>query len=103
MTACPLSSAAAGVAHTDARMRALGSPRGSMTAAHDQRPQRGGQLMSHGITSSDQMFSVRKVPWRGLGAVLAEYPESIDEALEKAWLGWKVTNADLLVVKAPGW
>ena len=59
--------------------------------------------MSHGITTSDQMFSVRQVPWHGLGVVLEEYPKSIDEALAKAGLGWKVTHGDVLVVKAPEW
>ena len=59
--------------------------------------------MSHGITSVDMMFSVRKLPWHGLGAVLDEYPKSIDEALEKAGLGWKVSHGDVLVVKRPGW
>ena len=43
--------------------------------------------MSHGITTNDQMFSVRRVPWHGLGVVLDEYPKSIDEALDKAGLG----------------
>ena len=59
--------------------------------------------MSHGITQNDRMFSVRQVPWHGLGAVLDEYPKSIDEALDKAGLGWKVTHGDVLVVKAPEW
>ena len=59
--------------------------------------------MSHGITTNDQMFSVREVPWHGLGVVLDEYPKSIDEALDKAGLGWKVTHGDVLVVKAPEW
>ena len=45
--------------------------------------------MSHGITTNDHMFSVREVPWHGLGVVLDEYPKSIDEALDKAGLGWK--------------
>jgi phage/plasmid-like protein (TIGR03299 family) len=57
--------------------------------------------MSHGITSNDRMFSVRERPWHGLGAVLDEYPRSIDEALEKAGLGWKVTHGDVLVVQRP--
>ena len=43
--------------------------------------------MSHGITSNDSMFSVREMPWHGLGVVLDEYPRSIDEALDKAGLG----------------
>jgi phage/plasmid-like protein (TIGR03299 family) len=59
--------------------------------------------MSHGITTNDSMFSVRDVPWHGLGAVLDDYPTSIDEALDKAGLGWKVTHGDVLVVKAPAW
>ncbi len=59
--------------------------------------------MSHGITTNDQMFSVRQVPWHGLGVVLDDYPTSIDEALDKAGLGWKVTHGDVLVVKAPEW
>ena len=62
--------------------------------------------MSHGITETDSMFSVnsrREPPWHGLGAVLDEYPSSIDEALEKAGLGWKVDHGDVLVVKQPEW
>jgi hypothetical protein len=59
--------------------------------------------MSHGITSSDSMFSVRQLPWHGLGAVLDTYPRSIDEALKKSGLGWKVTHGDVLVVKRPEW
>ena len=62
--------------------------------------------MSHGITATDSMFSVssrRKPPWHGLGVVLDEYPKSIDEALEKAGLGWKVSYGDVLVVKRPEW
>src|SRR5438105_13077182 len=60
--------------------------------------------MSHGITGTDSMFSVnsrRQPPWHGLGVVLDEYPKSIDEALEKAGLGWKVSHGDVLVVKHP--
>ena len=59
--------------------------------------------MSHGITHHDHMFSVRAMPWHGLGVVLDEYPRSIDEALDKAGLGWKVTHGDVLVVKTPEW
>jgi phage/plasmid-like protein (TIGR03299 family) len=59
--------------------------------------------MSHGITNKDQMFSVRSMPWHGLGVVLDQYPKSIDEALEKAGLGWKVSHGDVLVVKRPEW
>ncbi len=59
--------------------------------------------MSHGLTNNDSMFSVREMPWHGLGAVLDQYPRSIDEALEKAGLGWQVTHGDVLVVKHPEW
>ena len=59
--------------------------------------------MSHGITTNDQMFSVRRAPWHGLGVVLEEYPRSIDDALDRAGLGWKVTHGDVLVVKEPEW
>jgi phage/plasmid-like protein (TIGR03299 family) len=59
--------------------------------------------MSHGITSKDQMYSVREMPWHRLGVVIDEYPKSIDEALEKAGLGWKVNHGDVLVVKRPEW
>jgi phage/plasmid-like protein (TIGR03299 family) len=59
--------------------------------------------MSHGITTEDHMFSVRRMPWHGLGVVLDAYPRSIDDALENAGLGWKVTHGDVLVVKTPEW
>lgn len=59
--------------------------------------------MSHGLTHNDSMFSVREMPWHGLGVVLDEYPRSIDDALEKAGLGWKVTHGDVLVVRSPEW
>ena len=59
--------------------------------------------MGNGITNNDQVFSVREVPWHGLGVVLDEYPRSIDDALDKAGLGWRVTPGDVLVVKAPEW
>ena len=59
--------------------------------------------MSHGITSNDSMFSVREMPWHGLGVVLDEYPRSIDEALDAAGLGWQVTHGDVFVVRRPEW
>jgi hypothetical protein len=40
--------------------------------------------MSAGITDSDSMFSVRKTPWHGLGAVLEEPPATVAEAIEAA-------------------
>jgi len=59
--------------------------------------------MGHGLTSSDSMMSVRGLPWHGLGAVLEEPPNSIDDALEKSGLGWRVRQGDLLVVRRPEW
>ncbi|MGZ4198401.1 MAG: DUF932 domain-containing protein [Solirubrobacteraceae bacterium] len=35
--------------------------------------------------------------------MLDEYPRSVDEALDKAGLGWRVTHGDVLVVKTPEW
>src|SRR3546814_7667054 len=31
-------------------------------------------MTMHEITSTDNMFSVREMPWHGLGKVLSEYP-----------------------------
>lgn len=45
--------------------------------------------MSHEIYEYDQMFSVREVPWHGLGKVIAEAPNS-EEALRIAELDWDV-------------
>jgi hypothetical protein len=59
--------------------------------------------MSHGITHNDTRFSVRAMLWYGLGVVLDDYPRSIDEALDKAGPGWRVTHGDVLVVKTPEW
>jgi phage/plasmid-like protein (TIGR03299 family) len=41
------------------------------------------------------MFSVRQVPWHGLGAVLDRHPHSVAEAIEAARLGWRVEKAPL--------
>ncbi len=59
--------------------------------------------MGHGLTDSDRMFSVRKAPWHGLGAVLDGYPRSIDEALDKPGLGWGVKTAPVLVERRAAW
>lgn len=56
--------------------------------------------MPAGLTASDTMFSVRETPWHGLGAVLDEYPTSIDDALDKSGLGWHVRQ-DPIYVGAP--
>lgn len=57
--------------------------------------------MAHGITDKDSMFSVREMPWHGLGAVLDDYPESVDEALEKSGLTWSVGAGDVFVARPP--
>ena len=59
--------------------------------------------MGHGLTDSDRMFSLRQMPWHGLGKVLEEPPSSIDDALEQAGLGWHVRQGDVLVVRRPEW
>lgn len=59
--------------------------------------------MGHGLTANDQMFSVRQLPWHGLGVVLDEPPRSIDDALEQAGLGWRVRSAEVLVERRPEW
>lgn len=46
--------------------------------------------MSHGLTKTDSMFSVRETPWHGLGLVTDKYPKSIDQALKWAGLDWDV-------------
>lgn len=45
--------------------------------------------MAHEITSTDTMFSVREVPWHGLGTVVSETPNST-EAIKLAGLDWNV-------------
>lgn len=51
--------------------------------------------MAHGITRSDTMMSVRRVPWHGLGAVLDERPRTLDAALAAAGLTWTVAKEPL--------
>jgi hypothetical protein len=45
--------------------------------------------MPAGLTQTDSMFSVREVPWHGLGAVLDSPPSTIAEAIELSGLGWE--------------
>src|SRR3954452_25333111 len=51
--------------------------------------------MAHGITQSDTMMSVRRVPWHRLGVVLDERPRSLDAALDAAGLTWTVAKEPL--------
>jgi hypothetical protein len=37
----------------------------------------------------EEMYSVREIPWHGLGSVLPEYPKSVDEVLTAAGLNWE--------------
>jgi phage/plasmid-like protein (TIGR03299 family) len=53
--------------------------------------------MSAGLTESDSMFSVRKAPWHGLGAVLEESPATVAEAIEASGLGWSVAKERIAV------
>jgi phage/plasmid-like protein (TIGR03299 family) len=59
--------------------------------------------MAHGLSDSDRMFSVREMPWHRLGALLDEPPRSIDEALEKAGLGWSIRTAEVHFERRPAW
>lgn len=43
--------------------------------------------MAHEV---EEMFSVREVPWHGLGSVLPEYPKTVEEILTAAGLDWTV-------------
>jgi len=48
--------------------------------------------VSAGIEANDTMFSVREMPWHGLGTVLDHYPGSIKEALELSGLDWNIVQ-----------
>ena len=53
--------------------------------------------MPAGITANDSMFSVREVPWHGLGAVLDSPPATIAEAIERSGLGWRVEREPIAI------
>ena len=53
--------------------------------------------MPAGITESDSMFSVREVPWHGLGVVLDRPPQTIAEAIQSSGLGWRVEREPIAV------
>lgn len=53
--------------------------------------------MPAGLTITDSMFSVREVPWHGLGAVLEHPPRTIAEAIEASGLGWRVEREPIAV------
>ena len=43
----------------------------------------------------ESMFSVRQVPWHGLGTIVQDAPTS-DDALRLAGLDWKVIQSDVI-------
>jgi hypothetical protein len=47
------------------------------------------------------MFSVRQVPWHGLGAVLDQPPATIAEAIERSGLGWRVEREAIAIDHGP--
>src|SRR3954454_7378012 len=51
--------------------------------------------MAHGITQSDSMMSVRRVPWHRLGVVLDERPRTLAAALHASGLTWTVDKEPL--------
>lgn len=53
--------------------------------------------MPAGLTVTDSMFSVRKEPWHGLGAVLDQPPTTIAEAIELSRLEWRVEREPIAV------
>src|SRR5215213_9790617 len=40
----------------------------------------------------EEMFSVRQVPWHGLGNVLPDHPKTVEEILTAAGLNWEVAE-----------
>jgi phage/plasmid-like protein (TIGR03299 family) len=53
--------------------------------------------MPAGLTTTDSMFSVREVPWHGLGAVLDHTPSTIAEAINASGLGWRVEREPIAI------
>jgi phage/plasmid-like protein (TIGR03299 family) len=51
--------------------------------------------MGHEIRENDNMFSVREVPWHGLGNVIEDYP-TIEEAITASGLDWKASLAPII-------
>lgn len=54
--------------------------------------------MPAGIYEGDSMFSVREMPWHGLGVVLDKAPKTIEEAIVAAGLDWEVKQAPVAAV-----
>ena len=54
--------------------------------------------MPAGIFETDSMFSVREMPWHGLGVILDTPPKTIEEAITAAGLDWEVEQRPIAAV-----
>jgi phage/plasmid-like protein (TIGR03299 family) len=50
----------------------------------------------------EEMFSVREVPWHGLGSVLPDHPKTVEEILVAAGLNWEVGEFPVQVTLPSG-
>ena len=53
--------------------------------------------MPAGLTTNDSMFSVREVPWHGLGTVLEKTPATVAEAIIASGLQWRVEREPIAI------
>lgn len=56
--------------------------------------------MAHEIQEFDTMFSVREVPWHGLGTVIDEAPD-LEEAIKLSGLDWDVVKMPIYCMNRP--
>jgi hypothetical protein len=59
--------------------------------------------MGHGLTTATRCSPSARRPGTAFGVVLDDNLRSIDQALERAGLGWRVRQGDVLVVRRPAW
>lgn len=52
--------------------------------------------MAHELEANDQMFSVKEIPWHGLGTILKKTP-NIKEAIVASGLSWNVSVKKMIV------
>jgi phage/plasmid-like protein (TIGR03299 family) len=57
--------------------------------------------MAHEITEHDNMFSVREVPWHGLGTIIDDHP-TIEEAIVASGLDWEAEIEKMVVQRIIG-